>query len=309
MMEHKVYVCNFADDGYAVQQKLNTSSAYEQGKADRVFEFHPEDLLELQNKYPKHFAIKRGYGLWFWKPFLILKSMEQMQNGDFLFYCDSGAVFIDDIHRLIPDFEKSGEAIMVFEQPLLDRCFTKSEAYKFLDCSDYSGNQLLSGYILMKKNSESIAYMKQWLEAMGDLRVLSSEKYDEAIPNFKGFIAHREDQSVLTILCKKWKIIAHRDPSDFGVFPWQYLRAGGYHRKKYPNSHYPVILLCVRKNNPVEYERKYRKAVRLHKLGLYNELTARIELLPMYMRHWGRVMADSIGLGKVLDLLVKKSRP
>ena len=75
-------VCNFADEGYAVQQRLNTKSAYKKGKADKVFEYHPSDLIELKAKYPDHFKIKRGYGLWFWKPFLILKAMEQMADGD-----------------------------------------------------------------------------------------------------------------------------------------------------------------------------------------------------------------------------------
>ena len=91
-------VCNFADEGYAVQQRLNTKTAYEKGKADKVFEYHPIDLTEIKKRYPEHFKIKRGYGLWFWKPFLILKAMEQMADGDYLFYCDSGAVFFEDIH-------------------------------------------------------------------------------------------------------------------------------------------------------------------------------------------------------------------
>lgn len=84
------------------------------------------------------------------------------------------------------------------------------------------------------------------------------------------------------------------------------MRAGGYHRKRYPNSHYPVILLCVRKNNPEAYERNYRTAVRLHKIGLNNELIARIKLLPMYMRHWGRLFIEKVGLGKVLDKMINK---
>lgn len=306
-MKHNLYVCNFADEGYKSQQQLNSKSAYDEGRADKVIEFHPEDLHELKDKFPGHFKIKRGYGLWFWKPYLVLKAFEQMANGDYLFYCDSGAIFIDDIHKLIPDLNESGNDMMVFEQPLLARCFTKGETYKLLECTDFSGNQLLGGYILFKKSTKSIEYMKSWLKAMSDLRVLSGEKSNQSIADHKDFIAHREDQSVLTILCKKWGINAHRDPSDFGVFPWQYMRAGGYHKKKYPNSHYPVILLCVRKNNPQEYEQNYRKAVRLHKLGLNNEFTARIKLLPMYMRHWGRLFAEKVGLGKVLDRLLRKN--
>lgn len=296
-----LYVLNFADQNYRNQQQQNSLTASNIGKADRVLEFFEEDLQELREAYPEHFKIQRGYGLWFWKPFLILKAFSQIKDGDYLFYCDSGAVFIDDIHLLIPDLEKSGKDMMVFEQPLLSKCFTKAETFHLMGCTDYSGNQLLGGYILLKKSKESIYYMEEWLKAMSDIRVLSSATYCPNISEHKGFISHREDQSVLTILCKKWGIKGHRDPSDFGIFPWQYMRAGGYHRKKYPNSHYPVILLCVRKNNPESYRLSYEKALRRYKLGLNNELITRIKLFPMHCRHWGRLFARRIGMESILN--------
>ena len=45
-MKHKLYVCNFADEGYKSQQQFNTKSAYDKGRADKVIEFHPEDLFD-----------------------------------------------------------------------------------------------------------------------------------------------------------------------------------------------------------------------------------------------------------------------
>lgn len=303
-----LYVVNFADEKYREKQILNTKSAYEKGKADKVFEFYPNDLEELRSNYPVHFSIQRGYGLWFWKPYIILNAFERISEGDYLFYCDSGSVFIDDIHKLIPDMQESGEDIMVFELPLLNKYFTKKETFNILNSEDYLGNQLLGTFILLRKSDKSIHYMEEWLQAMSDIRVLDPKIYLPEIKNPKKFRAHREDQSILTILCKKWNIKAHRDPSDFGIFPWQYLRAGGYHRKKYPNSHYPVILLCVRRNDPVLYEQNYYKALRKYKMGLNNELIARIKLLPMYMRHWGRLLCDKIGIGELLDKIMGKSR-
>lgn len=299
-----LYVVNFADEKYRDKQILNTKSAYEKGKADKVFEYSPKDLTELKLKFPAHFEVKRGYGLWFWKPYVILKALERITEGDYLFYCDSGSVFIDDIHKLIPDMQESGEDIMVFELPLLNKYFTKKETFNILNSEDYSGNQLLGTFILLRKSDKSIHYMEEWLQAMSDIRVLDSKIYLPGIKNPKNFRAHREDQSILTILCKKWNIKAHRDPSDFGIFPWQYLRAGGYHRKKYSNSHYPVILLCVRRNDPVLYEQNYYKALRKYKIGLNNELIARIKLLPMYMRHCGRLLCEKIGLGSVLNKIL-----
>lgn len=303
-----LYVCNFADKNYHSQQKLNTQSAVDRGRADGVIEFHEEDIRGLKEQFPEHFKIARGCGLWFWKPYLILKAFEQLNDGDYLFYCDSGAVFIDDIHLMIEDLELSRKDMLLFEQPLLARQFTKAETFHILGCSDYSGNQLLGGYIFLKKGKKSIDYMKEWLIAMSDLRVLSGEHFLPEIEEFKDFVTHREDQSVLTILSKKWGIEGHRDPSDFGIFPWQYMRAGKYSPKKYPNSHYPVILLCVRKNDPVEYEKNYYRALKLHRWGLNNAITARIRLLPMYCRHWGRLLLESLGLSKLHQWLKAQQR-
>ena len=291
-----LYVINFADANYARQQALNTKSAREQGKADAVFEFHEEDIMELKEQFPEHFGIKRGFGLWFWKPYLIMKAMDKVNDGDYLFYCDSGAVFIYDIHQFIPDLEASGKDMMVFEQPLLAHCFTKGETYHLLGCNDYAGNQLLGGYIFLKKSAESRRYMQEWHDAMTDLRVLSGDKFFPEIKDHRDFIAHREDQSILTILCKKWGIEGHRDPSDFGEFPWQYALVGGFHRKKYPNSHYPTLLLCVRREDPVLYAERYKRAVENKHSDLYMDIRSWLNYQPKRIRHLGKVLLLSLGL-------------
>lgn len=303
----KLYVCNYADSLYAKQQQENTSSAYLRGMVDKVLEFHEEDIADLKAEYPEHFKIKRGGGLWLWKPHIILKALGMIDEGDYLFYCDTGAIFINDLHKLLPDFLASGKDLMLVEQPLLASCFTKKECYHLMNCEDWSGNQVLSGYILMRKSKVSIAYMEEWLKNMKDIRKAHGQHYLPEIKEFKRFIAHREDQSVLDILRRKWGIEAHRDLSDFGEFPWQYMPAGGYHRRKYSNSHYPTILLCVRKQDPQEYEKKYRKEVRLHRLGLNNEFLMRVRLTPVFLRMLGRRLADGLGLGNVLNRMLSKN--
>ena len=35
-------------------------------------------------------ANKRGYGYWLWKPYLIMKTLEQMNDNDILVYADCG---------------------------------------------------------------------------------------------------------------------------------------------------------------------------------------------------------------------------
>lgn len=303
---NKLYVCNYTDERFTAQQQLNTKSALERGKVDKVFEFHSRDVTELKKECPEHFKITRGGGLWVWKPYIILKALDMIEDGDYLFYCDSGTLIIDDLHQMIPDLEGSGHDLMVVEHSLLSHCFTKKECYELMGWHDYSGNQIITAFILMKKSEQSIAYMQEWLDNMKDLRLAYGKKFLPEIAEFPDYISHREDQSVLDILRQKWGLQGYRDPSDFGIFPWQYMAAFGYHRKKYPNSHYPVLFLHVRKSDPVVYERNYHKAVRMHKLGLNNELIARISLMPMYMRHWGRLLAEKVLLGRVLDRILGK---
>ena len=138
--------------------------------------------------------------------------------------------------------------------------------------------------------------MQEWHEAMTDLRLLSGEKYLPEIKDHRNFIVHREDQSVLTILCKKWGIESHRDPSDFGEFPWQYAAAGGFHRKKYSNSHYPTLLLCVRREDPVLYAERYKRAVANRHSDLYMDIRIWWKFLPNEIRHFGKVLLLSLGL-------------
>lgn len=275
-----LYVCNYANVRYKSQQELNTRTAYEKAKADKVIEFHEKDIEWMKAEYPEHFKHQRGGGLWIWKPWVCLKALEQINDGDYLFYCDAGQVFIDDLHLLIPDFEASGKDIMVFEQSLLSKCFTKHECYELMDWHDYSGNQLLSGYIFMRKSATSMRYMQEWFDNMKDIRKAHGGHYCPEIKEFWSFISHREDQSVLDILRYKWGIEGHRDPSDFGEFPWQYASVGGFRRKRFPNSHYPTLMLCVRRQDPDAYAERYKEAVANKRSALYMDIKTWVVLLP-----------------------------
>ena len=68
--------------------------------------------------------------------------------------------------------QKSGKDIMVYELPLLNKCFTKEETFHLLNCNDHSGNQILGTFILLRKSNQSISYMNEWFNTMTDIRVL-----------------------------------------------------------------------------------------------------------------------------------------
>lgn len=268
-----IYVINYSDAKYEANRKANTSSAYKYGKVDKVIEYSPSDIdpsFVEENK--KIFEYKRGAGLWLWKPYIIKRTLEFMKDGEWLFYCDAGALFIDKVDKLVDFAIAQNTNILLFDISLLNRQFTKREAFIKMGVEDHSENQILSGYILLKKCQESIALVDEWLEGCKDEQLNSYERMCPEIEEWPDFFAHREDQSVLTLLALKHGYKSYRDPSDYGEFPMMYSHNEGAKcvPLKHEESKYPTIVLGVRKADPKKYKRKYYIKKLLSFFHLYN---------------------------------------
>lgn len=248
-----ICVVNFADDKYAKNQKLNSLSAKYLGGADKVMSYSLNDIddeFKARNNYI--LSQKRGSGLWLWKPYFILKTLYSMEEGDYLFYSDSGAVFIRKIKPLIESMNMCEVDLMVFEIPLLERQFTNSECLSRFSVSNTYENQILGGYLLLKKTKKNVQLMEEWLNlcAMPELFISQSETNEKS--QNKDYISHREDQSILSLLCHKYNIMSFRDPSQYGIRPWEHMSVGRYYvEKEYKESRYSTLLVNCRNTNAI----------------------------------------------------------
>ena len=88
-------VINYANEGFRPWQQLQTKTAYLFG-ADEVREYSAKDIDA--NFYAKNKLIldqKRGAGYWLWKPYIIKDALSAVNDGDYVFYVDSGAFFVN----------------------------------------------------------------------------------------------------------------------------------------------------------------------------------------------------------------------
>lgn len=96
-----IYSCNYAHLKYEGSQKANTKSALEKGGIAAVFEWNFGKLGDdFKEKNKDILSIKKGAGLWVWKPYVILQSLKRVKDEDFLFYSDSGILILKDLKPL-----------------------------------------------------------------------------------------------------------------------------------------------------------------------------------------------------------------
>jgi len=268
-----VYVINYADgEVFERNQKYCSWSAKYIGRADKVIEFSSKDIPDsYRKKNASIFQYKRGGGLWLWKPYIITKTLHNINDGDWVLYVDSGSLFISDINKLINCAISNNSEIMLFEQPTLNRQFCKREVFELLGIVDHGENQTL-GFLLLKNSDQTRKLMHEWLSLCEREELISPNKFYPEIQEFSDFYSHREDQSILSLLRLKHNIPVFRDCSDYGYFTYEYYNPKWtYNPLKYKNSNYGTIFLCNRKSHPIKYLFYYIAKRCLNFIGFYTE--------------------------------------
>jgi hypothetical protein len=248
-----VVVVNYSNECYTSAQKTNRKTALNIGLVKKVISFSHKDIDEefyLKNK--EILEQKRGGGYWLWKPYFIKKALLELGENEILFYCDSGSKFVNSVDLLIDNF-KEGFDIVPFELQFIEKHWTKRDCFQLADCDTQeftNSKQILATFSLWKKSEFTISFAEEWLKLAQDPRVLTDMDNQLGLPNHEGFVEHRHDQSIFSLLIKKHKIIPYRDPSIYGTNL----------EDLYLNSNYPQILISTRQRN-ISFLKKIKKTI------------------------------------------------
>ena len=161
----------------------------------------------LKNRLVK----SRGFGYWCWKPFIILDTLENMNNDDILIYSDIGChidkngldCFYEYLDRVIDN------KILFFNVGFLEKYYTKADLFSFFEKLDDKSftdtSQRAATVLLFQKNQFTLNFVKEWLDVFYQDFTLADDTPSK-IPNFDGFREHRHDQSIFSILSKKYDL-------------------------------------------------------------------------------------------------------
>ena len=269
----KKYLINFATPNfYKGQRKLNRSAL--KFGVDECISFN-FNKLKKTNFYRENKEIldqERGSGFWLWKPHIIFETLKKVNNGDIVIYCDSGVEVIADIRPLI-NICCSIDGLMFFQiHDHTNKKWTKRDCFVLMDADSeeyYNAKQVVASYHLYKKNKKNLEFVEQWLSYCKYPRILTDMLNTCGLENFPELIDHRHDQSILSILTKKYGFEIYRDPSQFGNrFKMLAYRVEGeltedvkYSEVPFANSAYGTIFYHHRQRN-FSITHKVKKLIR-----------------------------------------------
>ena len=218
-------------DGYGERQQTLHQSAEQVGKINVQ---HPwnKTLLSQTDFYQQHRHIldqERGAGFWLWKPYLILKILNEIPENDFLMYADVGRQIFRDpkignrftrpLQPLIDYAENHGGIFPGIYIPIYGRLgmWTKRDCFVLMDCDEpkyWDSPKVQAGFNVWKNTSAVRDFITEWLEYCKDPRILTDQPNQCGLDNLPDFKDHRHDQSVLTNLLIKKNIGGYGDPKE-----------------------------------------------------------------------------------------------
>lgn len=214
------YHINFAHNKYLKSQEYCSDSAKKFG-FDEVISYRDRDIdVDFKLKNSKIFSQTRGYSYWIWKPYLINKTLKNMKNGDLLVYSDSGSFYQRSVEPLIDKIKLDKHGVLSFElKGLIEKDYTKKDTFVLmgLDEPKYTDtSQREATYIWLIKNDFTEKLIEEYLNFAQNENIIT-DLPNTTGKNYDSFKDHRHDQSIWSLLCKKYEIEPHRLISQHGL--------------------------------------------------------------------------------------------
>ena len=204
-----IVAISYADKLFHKQLLINKKSAIEFGKVDKYYSYGPNDIdVIFKNKNKDILSKKRGNGYWLWKPYFILKTFkEKLAEGDYLIYTDAGILYRNSVKLIINYLNKYNAEMWVFRLRYKEKQYTKRDTFILLgaDMPFFTDtNQYMGGIQIYKKSKYTEKFLEELLYYSQDKRMITDEPNILGYNNYKEFIDNRHDQSILSILIKKY---------------------------------------------------------------------------------------------------------
>jgi len=170
--------------------------------------------------YDKEIFLKKGFGYWIWKPYIVYEKLKELNKNDILIYMDAGCEIyyknlnknlkIDNVYLQIDEYIEEMKNQVIKNQFLTTNWMINEESYTKKDVivqlnvqnrkDILETFQKQSGIFICIKNDLVESIIQKWYEISKDYNMINDET--NILKNSSKFLGNRHDQSILSILLK-----------------------------------------------------------------------------------------------------------
>lgn len=205
----KIHFISYGDKKYKVAKKRIFNQAINTGWFHSVKCYGKEDLTSnFVKEFEKILSMKRGGGYWIWKFDIIINRLQEINNGDFLIYADSGcSINLNGKNRFneyIEIIKNNKFKIISFQLTHQERIWTTKEIFNSFNIPENheieTSNQLMATVMIMQKCDAVINIFKDCLEKIRKDHLLITDDYNSKQKQY--FKDNRHDQSIFSVARK-----------------------------------------------------------------------------------------------------------
>lgn len=219
----KLAYVTFADNRYKPTRERSKEDVQNLGIFDKVYALSEDDFdLEFKNIfYGEHRDKMYAFGYYSWAPWACKHALDQLEENDILFYSDAGNTINPNGKERLMEWvgmvsQGDKDILGIVHNQYKEYEYTKEDVFHYFDIE--KGNkiretgQYFVGALVIRKTLSSTRLINQWYEA-GSLRL---DLIDETaqLQNESRFVAFRYDQSLMSILLKKYDKVVTLDYSE-----------------------------------------------------------------------------------------------
>jgi hypothetical protein len=214
IIKNKTIFTSFGNQSYYKSLNRIRNEAESFNIFDNIVIYNDENL---KNDFPEFWSThenfinnnSRGYGYWIWKSFLVLKTLESMNENDILVYADAGCELNNNgINQLKEYFEivnNSNYGILSFELIYPEKEWTKMDLFNELCMNTYehlNSIQLMATSFILKKCDHTMKLVNEWYKYSSIYHLIDDSESN--LKNDDMFCEHRHDQSIFSLIRKKY---------------------------------------------------------------------------------------------------------
>ena len=231
---------NYIDAGYRLLNQVANLRIF-----DHLIKYLDSDLKQDRKFWSAHEQFieqnPKGWGYWIWKPYILLKTLEEMNDGDLLLYCDSGCE-VDDRNKA-----QIIELLEITQRDLLLGSLVRPEwgpesrwcKRDLLDEIGINGRESFmstaqhqASALFIKKCGQTLQLMHEWYRLASNYHLIDNSL--SIHQNLETFVEHRHDQSIFSLLTKKCGLFSstYLTPDDYQGTIYLYRTKNGISRIK-----------------------------------------------------------------------------